>query len=110
MFDDVIDRLIKHFIDEWNIAERRIKKAEQVRGGEVVTSAIFEMRYAGRKLVDALHLLCGKDWQIDSGCHDKIVRFLHDGIEDCVKAKHDAIDAMIDFVIHWFDDTEKRIG
>jgi hypothetical protein len=95
MFDDDIDRLFEQLDTQWNIAERRIKKAEQVRGGEVVSSAIFELRYAGRKLIDALELLRTKNWNDNKVEYDKIRRFLHDAIEDCVKAKHDAIDSML---------------
>ena len=38
--------------DHWNRIEKRVKQAEQVRG-EVVIPAINELRYAGRKIVDA---------------------------------------------------------
>ena len=57
--DEELVRLLQRTFEQWNIAERRIKKAEQVRGNEVVTSAIFELRYAGRKIVDALTLALG---------------------------------------------------
>ena len=57
MLDDRFDKLFRALIEQWNIAERRIKKAEQVRGNEVVSSAIFELRYAGRKLIDAHSLV-----------------------------------------------------
>jgi hypothetical protein len=35
---------------------------------------------------------------------------LADAIEDCVKSKHDAIDAMIDVIVIWFEEMEKQIG
>lgn len=38
--------------EHWNAIERRVKQAEQVRG-EVVIPAINELRYAGRKVIDA---------------------------------------------------------
>lgn len=56
MLDPELDAVIAEFIKQWNVAERRIKKAEQVRANEVVASAIFELRYAGRKIVDALDI------------------------------------------------------
>lgn len=110
MLDAVLDQLFKDVIAQWNIAERRIKKAEQVQGNEVVNSAIFELRYAGRKIIDALQLILGADWRNDRQVYEQIRRYLADAIEDCVKAKHDSIDAMIDFVTTWFDELEKRIG
>ena len=110
LFDHKLDRLYKQLIFQWNIAERRIKKAEQVCENEVIVSAVFELRYAGRKIVDAQLLLLDKDWKNDQDEYDNICRFLADAIEDCVKAKHDAIDAMLYFVTIWFKENEKRIG
>jgi hypothetical protein len=48
LLDARLDRLLSDLVLQWNIAERRIKKAEQVGGAEAVASAIFELRYAGR--------------------------------------------------------------
>jgi hypothetical protein len=110
MFNDDLDRLFEQLAIQWNIAEGRIKKAEQVRGGEVVSSAIFELRYAGRKLIDAFELLRTTNWKENKVQYDQIHRFLEDALEDCVKAKHDAIDSMLDFVVHWMAKTEMEIG
>jgi hypothetical protein len=52
MLNDELDNALRELITQWNVAERRIKKAEQVRANEVVASAIFELRYAGRKIID----------------------------------------------------------
>jgi hypothetical protein len=103
-----VDDAIKKLIEQWNIAEQRIKKAEQVRANEVVAAAIFELRYAGRKLIDASSLLLsGSD---DPGVKVRVLEYLADAAEDCVKAKHDAIDAMLDFITSWFDRTEGKLG
>jgi hypothetical protein len=110
LLDEKLDGLLKDLNTQWNIAERRIKKAEFVQGGVVVNSAIFELRYAGRKLIDAHALIREKDWKNDSKTYEDICRFLADAIEDCVKAKHDAIDAMVDFVTNWFNELEARVG
>lgn len=110
LFDERLDQLVTDLISQWNIAERRIKRAEQVGGEEAVGSAIFELRYAGRKLIDALQLLLTRDWRSDNKVYEHICRTLADGIEDCVKSKHDAIDAMVDFIVIWFDEIEKLIG
>jgi hypothetical protein len=110
LLDEKLDRLLQDLITQWNIAERRIKKAEFVRGGEVVSSAIFELRYAGRKLIDAVALILHKDWKNDPKLYEDICRFLADAIEDCVKAKHDAIDAMVDFITIWFQELEDKVG
>jgi len=110
VIDREIDDAISQLITQWNIAERRIKKAEQVDANEVVTSAIFELRYAGRKFIDAHQLLLSGKWQDDEQEKRKILASLADATEDCVKAKHDAIDAMMLFVASWFDRTERTLG
>jgi hypothetical protein len=110
LLTDDLDQLLKKLIEQWNIAERRIKKAEQVRGNEVVISAIFELRYAGRKLVDSLEITCDENWREKNESREAIHRYLADAIEDCVKSKHDSIDAMLDFVTRWFYEVEKTLG
>lgn len=110
LLDDDLDKLLEKLIEQWNIAERRIKKAEQVRGNEVVASAIFELRYAGRKLIDALQIASNEDWRENEELRDAIHRYLADAIEDCVKSKHDAIDSMLDFVTRWFYEIEETLG
>jgi len=42
MADRETDDATRELIEQWNIAESRIKKAEQVRANEVVAAAIFE--------------------------------------------------------------------
>lgn len=110
MFDPEIDSVFTLLIEQWNIAERRIKKAEFVAANNVVSSAIFELRYAGRKIVDSLLLLQTENWKADDTERQKILASLADATEDCVKAKHDAIDAILLFVASWFDRTERQSG
>jgi len=109
MLDERLDNLLNELIKQWNIAERRIKRAEQI-SGDVVISAIFELRYAGRKLADALTLVLTRDWKNDREIYETIYRYLADAIEDCVKAKHDAIDATVDFVVSWLNEVDRKIG
>jgi hypothetical protein len=66
LFGDAIDSSLSELIKQWNIAERRIKKAEQVRGNEVVASAIFELRYAGRKMIDSVEISLNSDLNTDT--------------------------------------------
>lgn len=46
--------------DEWNKSEEAIKAAEQVNG-RVILPAVKELRYAGRRIVEALHLIGAGD-------------------------------------------------
>jgi hypothetical protein len=110
MLDDKLDNALAELIRQWNIAETRIKKAEQVRDNEVVTSAIFELRYAGRKIIDSIDLCLKHDIAADSAIYERVHGYIADATEDCVKAKHDAIDAMMNFVTLWFRRTEESLG
>jgi hypothetical protein len=111
MLDDPeFRRLLTELIAQWNIAERRIKRAEQVRENEIVSTAIYELRYAGRKIMDAIHLATTEDWRNNGEIRGRIRSYLDDATEDCVKAKHDAIDSMIDFVTTWLYTQERKLG
>jgi hypothetical protein len=110
MLTEKLDARLRELITQWNIAERRIKQAENARAQEVVASAIFELRYAGRKVVDAIHLVLSQNWQDDETTAEQIHAYIDDAIEDCIKAKHDAIDAVMSFVVRWFLEQERLIG
>lgn len=78
--------LLSDIRGEWNKAEENIKLAEQVCS-KVVMPAIKELRYAGRRIVDALYYMNGVE------CDDNRVKdLLNDAKFDCLRARHDAID------------------
>lgn len=70
---------------EWNEAEAAIKLAEQV-SGKIIDPAIYELRYCGRRIVEAISLA-------DEGNHIECLKRLQDAHFDCCRARHDAIDA-----------------
>lgn len=70
--------------EEWNKAEKAIKIAENI-DGEVVIPAVFELRYAGRRLVEA--------HKIKSTDPEGSLALLRDAKFFCHRARHDAIDA-----------------
>jgi len=110
VLNEKLDARLLELIKQWNIAEGRIKQAENVRAQEIVSAAIYELRYAGRKVVDAISLAQTTEWESDDAAEGRIRAFIEDAIEDCVKAKHDAIDAALSFVTRWFFDQERQIG
>lgn len=110
ILNDLLDARLRELIVQWNVAERRIKQAENARAQEVVASAIFELRYAGRKVVDVIQIAQSNDWRTDPEISEKLHAYIDDAIEDCVKAKHDAIDAVISFVVRWFNEHERKLG
>jgi hypothetical protein len=68
--------------EEWNRAEKAIKLAEQVNG-EIVNPAVYELRYAGRRMMEAFA----------ESDQSKAMKLLEDAHFDCLRARHDAIDA-----------------
>ena len=71
---------------EWDRAEEDIKLAEQI-GGKVVYPSVAELRYGGRRLIEALH-------EIDKGAsYASISALFQDAEFDCHRARHDAIDS-----------------
>jgi hypothetical protein len=83
---DHID-LLKHIQNEWNQAEEDIKTAEQVVQN-IVIPAIKELRYGGRRIVDALALITS-----DEPNDENIRILLEEARFDCRRARHDAVDA-----------------
>ncbi len=71
---------------EWNNAEVDIKAAEIVCANIIIPS-IKELRYAGRRLIEALNLIN------NSAPREQIEPLLNDALFNCYKARHDAIDA-----------------
>ncbi len=82
---DDVTQLILSIIDEWNKAEKAIKIAEQVNG-EIINPAVYELRYSGRRIVEAFGYLQQNDIV-------KANKLLNDAHFDCCRARHDAIDA-----------------
>jgi len=78
--------LLNSIAVEWNTAEEDVKVAEQVCN-DIVIPAIKELRYAGRRVVDALAKMHAGDPP------DAIEDLLRDARFDCHRARHDAIDA-----------------
>ena len=84
MAEQNFDELLASMSNEWNKAEKAIKIAENING-EVVIPAIFELRYAGRRLIEAL--------AVRESNPDEAFSLLRDAKFDCHRARHDAIDA-----------------
>jgi len=78
--------LLSKICEEWNKAEADIKLAEQVCD-QVVIPSIMELRYAGRRLMQAMEKIARGD---GAGEADAL---LQDACFDCHRARHDAIDA-----------------
>lgn len=87
---------------EWNDAEKAIKIAEQING-EIINPAIYELRYAGRRIIEALTL-------INDGNLVKAKSILGDAQFDCCRARHDAIDAVTTKIASDLDVAREKLG
>jgi len=82
-------RLLRAIQDEWNRAETDIKTAETVVNNIVIPS-VKELRYAGRRIIDAIMEMTANPSAYDPA---RVRALLDDAHFDCHRARHDAIDA-----------------
>jgi hypothetical protein len=97
--------LLKEIQQEWNKAESAIKRSEQIVK-EISIPAISELRYAGRRIIDALHA------NAEGGAHntDRLKALLEDARFCCHRAQHDAIDAALAKIGIDLDNLTERLG
>jgi hypothetical protein len=88
---------------EWDKAESSIKRSEQV-ALDVSIPAITELRYGGRRIVDALNATASGEPEAD------VRAFLEDARFCCHRARHDAVDAAFSKIAIDLDDLTKRLG
>jgi hypothetical protein len=89
--------------EEWNKAEADIKLAEQVCDA-IVLPSINELRYAGRRLIDALV----------AAAHDtdanRALALIEDAKFNCHRARHDALDSATAKIALDVDGMIKHLG
>jgi hypothetical protein len=85
---------------EWNISEEYLKISEQI-SSEVVIPGINELRYAGRKVLEAQSL--------ESSDPARAMRLLNDAVHDCYRARHDCIDVAVSLINRHVDLMTKRL-
>lgn len=92
----------------WNQIEKRVKEVEQLRSGRPAIPAINELRYAGRKFVDAWSYIAkpNPSDEDNDNCEECIVV----ANQYLINADHDAIDAALVFVYRTVYDVKKKYG
>jgi hypothetical protein len=96
------DSKIALIIPEWDKAENYIKVAEQI-GGKVVFPSIKELRYAGRRIADALKAKA-------TGDLEKAVEYLVDAHFNCCRSRHDAVDASVSTMATEISVLTRKVG
>ena len=92
---------------EWDRAEQLIKAAERVRA-QVVIASVNELRYAGRRLVDAMHL--AERAKTDPALKEEFDRYVSDALLFAARAQHDAVDAIVLFLQKAVEKYENEFG
>lgn len=90
--DNHVKEALRRTIDAWNSAERDIKSAE-LSSGDIFLPAIFEMRYAGRRIIDALDEIIS-----DEPDSNMAIRHINEAELDLLRARQDVIDALTSFI------------
>jgi hypothetical protein len=86
----------------WDDTESLIKEAEQINLAMIVP-AISELRYGGRKLIDYLRSLGGDDKKSQR-------THLEDFMQCCIRARHDAVDAIVSYIVLYLEELERSIS
>lgn len=107
MLDSDVKESLGNIKAVWDRTELIIKRAERIRG-QVVEPAINELRYAGRRLVDAMHL--ADEASAGSSARKNFDSFVQDCLFRCYCAQHDAFDASILFVQRVIKEYETEFG
>lgn len=87
---------------EWNRAEEWIKRGE-IMNRNVLLPSINELRYAGRRLVDACEAR-------ERGDHKNAETYLQDAEQNLIRARHDVVDAIAGFVSDRANECRDRLG
>lgn len=90
-------------VDEWGKAEHAIKQAELISQFAIIP-AINELRFAGRRAVEAL----GAVNKGESAEH--IAGLLHDACIECQRARYDALDVAIAAMFADLELAERELG
>jgi hypothetical protein len=86
----------------WDETESLVKEAEQINHAMVVP-AVSELRYGGRKLIDYVNGLRRGDREAQR-------THLEDFVQCCVRARHDAVDAIVSYITLYLEELETAVG
>jgi hypothetical protein len=96
MLDAKAKEALAHVAKLWDTVEGRIKTVERLQL-TVVFASINELRYAGRRLVDLMNIICSDDRQ-DRDKQDQISGIVYEIEQNIIRANNDAADAAVVFL------------
>ena len=83
---------ISTICERWNNIEQQLKEYELTAGGVAIPS-INELRYAGRRLIDALNVIVNHPNPTEDKAIEQIEEHLIEAERCCENADHDIVDA-----------------
>lgn len=104
MLPDQLKPQYQIFLDEWMRAEEILKLTERIRN-EAFIPSIKELRYAARRIVQAQI-----EYRSGTPNLESINVHLIEAIENCRKARHDALDSAVNFVQDQLDKLVLAVG
>src|SRR3712207_3305338 len=99
-----IGEILTRAADKWDITEGVLKQTETLTG-DAVAAAMFELRYAGRQLVDAV-----RESVKENPDFEKVRLHVLEVEQNCHRAYHDAIDATVWYLREFLALQEKTFG
>jgi hypothetical protein len=108
MVDDEVLAALSAIETHWNSAEAYVKHVERLRRGLVVGASINELRYAGRRMVEAYALV--RENPHDPSVRAKSMELLREVKHFCLRAQHDAIDAAVTYIDQALAKLEEDFG
>jgi hypothetical protein len=108
MVDEELRAALDSIEHQWNAAEEYVKRVERLRRGLVVGASINELRYAGRRLIEAY--ACAKLFQSQPEQRARAFDLLREVTHFCLRAQHDAMDAAVTYIDQALEKFEREFG
>ncbi|MEO1038922.1 MAG: hypothetical protein AAFX09_05205 [Pseudomonadota bacterium] len=106
-----IVRQLRDMLDAWNVAEQTMKAAERCHGA-LIEASVNELRYAGRRIMDAMEnyeaAVAAPDFE--DGEVRGFLTILSEASQFCKRAHHDALDATILYFGTAIEEFEREFG
>lgn len=88
---------IQEYSRQWFRAEEAIKAFERLEA-KVLMASVQELRYAGRRFAQIIDICHKKSGVFSSADLQELEIHLIEAIQNCIKARHDALDAAVHFI------------
>jgi hypothetical protein len=88
---------IQEYSRQWFRAEEAIKAFERLEA-KVLMASVQELRYAGRRFAQILDVCHKKSGVFSPADLQELEIHLIEAIQNCIKARHDALDAAVHFI------------